>query len=198
MICYYTLELCNICKRPYNTLFVKYDYIQQFASHKLYPSALGVVDYALLARVAAQGSPCRNAAGTDVAIVVDTLVPVTVGAPGGERAVRGGELSATACRAWWLILTFFFVVKYRQELCYLLPSAYLQLMPPAMQVRSPWQLGPLRTHARASRFARSTISWEGLGAAMASPRKRTMEVKTLADSILAVKWLFWCETADEV
>lgn len=62
---------------------------------------------AFLARVAAQGSPCRNAAGTDVAIVVDTLVPVTVGAPGGERAVRGGELSATACRAWWLITTFF-------------------------------------------------------------------------------------------
>lgn len=51
-----------------------------------------------LARVTAQGSPCRNAASTDVAIVVDTLVPVAVGAPSGEGAVHGGELCATACR----------------------------------------------------------------------------------------------------
>lgn len=72
---------------------------------------------------------------------------------------------------------------------YLLPSAYLQLMPPAMQVRSPWQSWPLMTQARASRLARATISSEGLGAAVASPRKRTMEVKMLADSILAVDFL---------
>lgn len=49
-----------------------------------------------LARVATESSEGRNAASTGVAIVVDTLVPVTVGAPGSERAIRGGELSATA------------------------------------------------------------------------------------------------------
>lgn len=50
-----------------------------------------------LARVAAEGSECRNAAGTGVTVVVDTIIPMTVGAVGGERAITGSEPGATAC-----------------------------------------------------------------------------------------------------
>lgn len=46
--------------------------------------------------MATESSEGRNAAGTGVDVVVDTVVPVTVGAPGSERAISGGELSATA------------------------------------------------------------------------------------------------------
>lgn len=146
-----------------------------------------------LARVAAESGESRNATGTGVDIVVDAVVPVAVGAPGGERAIGGRELGATTFEEEHTVNHPNLYLQNRNF--YLLPSAYSQLMPPAMQVRSPWQSSPLMTQARVSSSARvSTCSWPsrairselGPGAAMASPRNRITEVRTLVDSILAV------------
>lgn len=48
-----------------------------------------------LARVAAKSRECTDATSTRVDVVVNAVVPVTVRAPCGERAISGGQLGAT-------------------------------------------------------------------------------------------------------